>query len=343
MTSRARPLAAPDTEAAEALSGAFRPRFPWVTGDLQTIRNVLIIELFGQRVQVPPSTLLTLPLEDATGDALVSELNLPESNPRGVVVVIHGLTGCSQSTHMLALTKNLILAGFAVVRLNLRGAGASAPHCTDTYHGGRSEDIRAALKALAVLRPEFDNLPLFMIGVSLGGNVLIKFLAEGPETDRVHGAATVSAPLDLSATSRWFRRPRNMLYQRYLLNRMKNDALRLTLSDAERHAIRSARSVLDFDDRFIAPRFGYRDAEDYYRAVSAQGFLDAVRTPTLLIHAQDDPWVPAASYSAVDWRRNANLRAIVSPGGGHVGFHAAGSPYPWYVTEIVRCFSDRCG
>lgn len=163
MTSRARPLAAPDTEAAEALSGAFRPRFPWVTGDLQTIRNVLIIELFGQRVQVPPSTLLTLPLEDATGDALVSELNLPESNPRGVVVVIHGLTGCSQSTHMLALTKNLILAGFAVVRLNLRGAGASAPHCTDTYHGGRSEDIRAALKALAVLRPEFDNLPLFMV------------------------------------------------------------------------------------------------------------------------------------------------------------------------------------
>ncbi len=311
-----------------------------MTGDLQTIRNVLIIELFGQRIAVPPSILLSLPLGDASGDTLVSELNLPADKPCGVVLVIHGLTGCSQSTHMLALAKTLLEAGFAVLRLNLRGAGASAPHCTDTYHGGRSEDIRAALGAFRAQRPDLADLPLFMIGVSLGGNVLIKFLAEGEGAEGVVRAATVSAPLDLSATSEWFRRPRNILYQRYLLNRMKNDALRLSLSKVEQEAVRSARSVLDFDEGFIAPRFGFAGAEDYYSRVSAQGFIDDVKTPMLLIHAEDDPWVPAKSYGKIDWRRNPDLHALVSPGGGHVGFHGVGMAHPWYVTRITSYFSE---
>ena len=339
MTSTSRPAAAGQASPGTSGDAPFRPRFPWFTGDLQTIRNVLIIELFGQRIAVPPSTLLPLPLDDASGDTLVAELNLPAGAPRGAVMIIHGLTGCSQSTHMLALAKNLIESGFAVVRLNLRGAGASAAHCTDTYHGGRSEDIRAALRAFRTQCPDLAGLPLFMIGVSLGGNVLIKFLAEGDGAETVARAATVSAPLDLSATSRWFRRPRNLLYQRYLLNRMKNDALRLPLAEDERAAVQSARSVLDFDEYFIAPRFGFAGAEDYYTRVSAQGFVEDVQTPVLLIHAKDDPWVPAATYGEIDWRRNPELQAVVSPGGGHVGFHGAGARYPWYVTKIVDYFS----
>ena len=321
-------------------SEPFSPRFPWIGADLQTIRNVLIIDVLGRAPFLATPTQLRLPLRDGSGDTLVAAYNKAMAGPKGVVVVAHGLTGCSESAHMLIIAKVLLDAGYAVVRLNLRGAGASAKHCGDTYHAGRSEDVRDAISGVIKNLPDVSGLPIFMVGVSLGGNVLIKFLAEFGGTFGIQAAATVCAPVDLAKTSRWFCRFRNAIYQNWLLNRMKQDTRRLPLTSEMRNRIDRTRSVFEFDDCFIAPRFGYADADDYYAHCSAARFLNAVETPTLLIHAQDDPWVPASTYKEIDWKTNPFLTPSVQRRGGHVGFHGHQSKNPWYAEEISRYFSS---
>ena len=322
----------------------FAPRFPWLSADLQTIRNMLVAEWLGKGVDLPPSEQVMLPVQDGTGDVMVAELNrCPTEGGAGLAVLVHGLTGCSRSTHMLDLTAALLPAGYDVLRLNLRGAGTSVSSCKDTYHAGRSGDLDLALDAFRTARPELSDRPLFFVGVSLGGNVLIKFLAEQGRRLAVRAAATVCAPLDLAETSQWFSRRRNMVYHRWLLARMKEGAAALPLSEEERAALRSVRTVYQFDDRFVAPRFGFRDAPDYYQSVSGGSFLPNVDVPTVLIHAGDDPWVPAATYRRVDWGGNTALHPVVPNRGGHVGFHTRGSRTPWYASRIVDFFQSVHG
>ena len=107
------------------------------------------------------------------------------------------------------------------------------------------------------------------------------------------------------------------------------------LSTAERDAIRRADSFLAFDDRFTAPRHGYRDAAGFYADNMALRFLPEIALPTLLLHARDDPIVPVTPYLAFDWSRNRRLRPALPRGGGHVGFHAANGP--WHLRQI-GCF-----
>jgi predicted alpha/beta-fold hydrolase len=128
---------------------------------------------------------------------------------------------------------------------------------------------------------------------------------------------------------------RNALYQRYLLRRMREDALSpvAALSAAQREGARTAQNVVEFDERVTAPRNGFAGAAEYYARNSAKRFLGAVRAPMLVIHASDDPWIPSAAYTAFDWRSNPALTLLMSSGGGHVGFHGAGSPVAWH---------DRC-
>ena len=105
------------------------------------------------------------------------------------------------------------------------------------------------------------------------------------------------------------------------------------LSESERRSVRAARSVYEFDDRFVAPRNGYASAEAYYEANMARRFLDGIRTPTLVIHALDDPWIPPDAYTSYAWDRNPNLLPLLPPGGGHVGFHDR---------ECTPTWHDRC-
>lgn len=275
-------------------------------------------------------------MADGSGDRLAATLHVPdEPDSRPLAILVHGLTGCEDSTHVRRTARSLLSAGYPVIRLNLRGAGPSRPLCRGHYHAGRSKDMQAALVALERQREELLVGGVVPIGFSLGANMLTKFLAELDDDATVLAAVLVSAPIDLASAAARMALPRNHVYHRYLLTRMQEEALAAAaeVTEAERRAIKAAKKIIEFDDTFIAPRAGFADAADYYACCSGQRFLPHIACPTLVIHALDDPWIPPEPYLAFDWKTNPNLILLLSQTGGHVGFHGRGSEEVWH---------DRC-
>lgn len=320
----------------------FRPRFPWVGGDLQTLRNIVAMEaLRVGRIDLACERHV-LPLEDGSGDALVARLSEPPDGADApLAVVVHGLTGCSESSYVLVTARHLLSHGYPVLRINLRGAGESRATSAGCYHAGASGDLALALNAFCDIRPDLLDHGVLPVGYSLGGNMLLRFLAEEAADFPVRAAAVVSAPIDLAATSRRFMRRRNALYHRWLLDRMRHETFTGGLSDAERAAVAEARTVYEFDDRFIARRFGFGTADRYYAECSGLNFLSAIRAPTLVVHAADDPWIPVEPYLTHDWCGNPALTPLLAESGGHVGFHAAGDRVPWHDRRIARFFGEH--
>jgi hypothetical protein len=318
------------------MSPAFSARPPWLGPDLQTLRNTLrpprpALERFA-------AERLVLPLDDGSGDRLAALLQHPAERRAPLAVVIHGLSGSEDSPYMQVTAAALLERGHPVLRLNLRGAGPSRPLCRRQYHAGRSADLRDALRGLD---RSLTADGLLLVGYSLGGNVLLKFLAEHGTALPVRAAAAVSAPLDLAAAARRILMPRNRVYHWNLLRAMKAEALApaAELAPSERAAITQARTIVEFDDRFVARRNGFAGAADYYARSSAERFLPAIAVPTLLVHALDDPWIPPSVYRRVGWSDNRHLHRALSPGGGHVGFHGRGTRLPWHDQVLGEFFA----
>lgn len=318
----------------------FRHRAPWWGGDLQTLRNLLVGR--PPDLSAYPVRDLKFVMRDGSGDMLVAVLQYPEQgrSQRPLVVLIHGLTGCQDSLYMLRSAEAFLAAGYPVLRLSLRGAGPSRPLCRFQYHAGRNADLRDALMELP---PELAMNGLLLVGYSLGGNMLLKFLAEQGRDFPVLAAGSVSAPIELAESSRRFLDRRNWLYHRWLLARMKEETLAGpadALSAAERKTVESVATVLEFDDRHVAPRNGFTGAADYYAKCSALDLLPAIEVPTLLIHAEDDPWIPAMSYRKAMQAGNDWLTCLLAPSGGHVGFHDA-SLVAWHDRCLLQFFAER--
>jgi uncharacterized protein len=312
----------------------FAPRAPWWGGDLQTMSNYLrrrpALDAYAHER-------LVLPLGDGSGDRLSAVLNRPAAAGEGrkLVVLIHGLGGDENSPYIRRSAANLLGLGYAVLRLNLRGAGPSRALSRFQYHAGRTEDFALALEALP---PALKAQGIAAVGYSLGGNMLLKFLGERGGASPLRAAVSVSAPIDLEATSRRLLRWRNFAYQSYLMRNIRDEAVApiSDLTAAERRAVRRARSIWAFDEAFSAPRNGFADAHDYYERNSARHFLGGIAVPTLVIHALDDPWVPASAYVAHDWQGNRHLVPLIATGGGHVGFQGSDRRVPWSDLAIAR-------
>ncbi|MGD9762794.1 MAG: YheT family hydrolase [Candidatus Binatia bacterium] len=314
----------------------FRPRPPWLGADLQTLRN----RLRPPRVHQPPSavTRLVLPLADGSGDRLSALLERP-ADDRGapLLILVHGLTGCEDSAYLIVSAGAALARGHPVLRLNLRGAGRSRLLCRGHYHAGRSEDLRDALAALS---PALLANGVLLVGYSLGGNMLLKFLAEYGAQFPIRAAAAVSTPIDLTAAAHRIATRRNHFYHRYLLRQIKAESLLpiAELTADERHAIHSARTLIEFDERFVAPRNGFAGALDYYRRSSAERFLPDIRTSTVIIYALDDPWIPRHAYERVRWGELPQVQLAITKRGGHVGFHNRGDRLPWHDRVIEAFF-----
>jgi predicted alpha/beta-fold hydrolase len=315
----------------------FQPRFPWWGADLQTIANRL--RPSASALAPHCSERLKFPLPDGTGDTLLATLDRPSVPRPGtpLCILVHGLTGAEDSLYILSMARLLLDRGRRVLRLNLRGAGPSRALCGQHYYAGRSQDFRAFL---SLLPPELAGDGVVAVGYSLGGAMLLKYLGEEGTAARLRAAATVSAPIDLAATCRSMMRPRNWLYHRYMLGLMKVEATGegAAVSDAERAAIMGARTVWDYDHVFIAPRYGFASAQDYYDRCRPIRFMPAVRVPTLVLAALDDPWIPGALYRGYDWSANRSLTPLLPEQGGHVGFHGKHSRQPWSDRVVARFF-----
>jgi hypothetical protein len=241
----------------------FRPRFPWWSADLQTI--AVLLGTFEPNLAPHTSERVAFCMADRSGDILVGMLDRPAQPQAGrpLVILIHGLTGCENSSHILNAARHLLDRGYRVLRLNLRGCGASRPYCREHYHVGRTADFR---RVLWQLPEDLTDNGIVAVGYSLGGAMLLKYLGEEGGFSPLRAAATICAPLDLMRTCQHMMRPRNWLYHSYILADLKKEALveGASISPEEREVVRNARSVFEYDDRFISPRYGFRGAEDYY-------------------------------------------------------------------------------
>jgi predicted alpha/beta-fold hydrolase len=313
----------------------FQERAPWFGGDLQTLRNAVR----PVPPELPGGERLLLPVSG--GDRLSARLDGRDGRlGRPLIVLVHGLAGSEASRSVVASMRHLVGQGWPVLRLNLRGAHPSRPTAAGHYHAGRTGDLAGALRGLAA---DLIRQGIILLGQSLGGNLVLKFMGEGGHGLPVLAVVAVSTPMDLAATCARMMATRNFVYHRDMLAAMKSEALApgAAVSATERAAIAAARNVYEYDNRFIAPRFGYRNAEDYYASNAAKDFLAGIAVPGLVLHALDDPWIPAPCYTAIDWHRLPMIEAALSPRGGHLGFHGRGSRIPWHDLVTAEWLARR--
>lgn len=266
---------------------------------------------------------------------ILVEENRPEGEPRGEVLLLHGLEGSSRSGYLISLAQRLLLAGFAVHRMNLRGCGLSEPHSPTLYHSGLTHDARWIL---AEWRRQGRG-PRFLAGFSLGGNVALKLAGElGAEAaELIEAVCAVSTPIDLHACVRRIDAASNWIYHQKFVRSLRRRYQRRHRMDPEKfpdRGVAAIRTIFDFDDRITAPFFGFGDAPNYYATQSALRFVGGIRIPALLITAEDDPMVPFELYRREEVRSNPWLRLLAVPHGGHLGFLARG-PRRFWLDEAI--------
>ena len=203
-------------------------------------------------------------------------------------------------------------------RFHMRTCGGTEHLCQTLYHAGLTSDLLAVLRQLG--RP-----PVFLVGFSLGGNVVLKLAGElgrrRQRTDR--GVCAVSTPLDLAACARRIARARQSLLRARFVRRMR---ARLCATGRYAAAISPACAPsMDLDDRITAPSFGFGNAANYYRTQSAIGYLDAIRVPALLIQAKDDTFIPFEIFESAAVRSNPRIELLATEHGGHLGFLGRGA------------------
>ena len=343
----------------------YRQRWPWLGGDLQTLRDTLrpvaLPQDHGTPIQIAVPALASGAADAghllAYLDRPLRREGSPAPAPKALVVVLHGLGGSSRREGLRRLGLSLQGAGFAVLRLNLRGADPGRHLAGGTYAAACNSDLLPVLERARQLTSQLaseaaaaEPLPLYGAGISLGGTMLLNACLASPGV--LDGLFCASSPLDLAACSASIERPRNRIYQRWLLQRLVRQTLAdpfgVSAQESERLGSSPPRSIRAFDAAVTAPRWGFASVDAYYRGASPLPQLleqpDRL-PPTLLLQAMDDPWVPAVSAQQLQASLAQSTRvgaALVQPlevlltaRGGHNGFHGPGDRL------LTGCWSDR--
>ena len=258
-----------------------------------------------------------------------------------LVLVLHGLTGSSSSLYVLGLQQALAARGWPSVALNWRGCSGEPNLLARGYHSGASEDLAEALRHLRAQRP---MAPLYAVGYSLGGNVLLKYLGETGADSPLQGAVAVSVPFRLDQCADRLGLGLSRFYQAHFINQMvayvktkqrlfAHTGMADRLAALERLGpLDGMRTFWDFDGRITAPLHGFSDAQDYYQRASSRYFLGRIQTPTLIIQAADDPFVFRHSLPEAD-ELSPCTQFELHAHGGHVGFVDGSPRKPGYYLE----------
>lgn len=264
--------------------------------------------------------------------------NNPKKHP--TIVQVHGLEGSSDSSYMLGIAEKAYQAGFNAVRLNQRNCGGSEKLTATLYNSGLSGDYRAVLYELI----DHDALRnIFFCGYSMGGNLVLKMAGELGDRapSQLRGIAAVCPSLDLAACADALELASNFIYQRRFVRGLKRRYRRKAQQLPETYSLNGLppiRSLRQFDDVITAPRSGYRDAVDYYDRASALRVAGQIRVPTLIITANDDPFVPVESFSDPAITGNPHIQLVSTEHGGHCAFVSSASEPErfWAEARVVE-------
>ncbi|MDC8449402.1 MAG: alpha/beta fold hydrolase [Nitrospira sp.] len=261
------------------------------------------------------------------------------------VILVHGLEGSSDSRYMRGIAAKAYRSGFNAIRMNQRTCGGTEHLSSTLYNSGLSSDYRAIVRELA----QRDGLErIWLVGYSMGGNLVLKAAGELGQTEPALAGVTAVCPnIDPTVCARALEEPRNWIYHRHLLTRLKSRLRRKAtllpgkwdLSQLDRIA-----TISEFDDRYTAQDGGYRDGADYYDRAGARHVLDSISIPTLIITAQDDPFIPYSMFTKLSIQGNPHIRLIAPRYGGHCGFFQSspnGEDRYWAENRIVDFLLGR--
>ena len=282
--------------------------------------------------------------ETEPGVRVLVQTQRPEEASNRHLVIVHGLEGSGESGYARSLAQAALEAGLIAHRFHMRSCGGTEAHSGSVlYHSGQTADLGAFLQAL---RADSPDALIHLAGFSLGGNVALKLAGEiGVDgCDLLDSVCAVSVPIDLAACARRLQAPENRLYANRFLKRLKKrirtkEALQPGLFRLE--LLSRVRTIEEFDDTFTAPGFGFGTAARYYATQSAGRFLDAIRVPTLIVQAKDDPLVPFAIFDHPAFGSNPALRLLAVDHGGHLGFLSRRRPRFWLDGVIIEWIRER--
>ena len=288
--------------------------------------------LFRRRPDIP---LKRERLELTDGDFL--DLDWAEENNGPLVLILHGLEGNSHSHYARPLIQHLSTQGLHPVLMYFRGCSGEANRLPRAYHSGETGDLAQVMQHLMSRYPQKQ---IFAIGFSLGGNVLLKWLGETGRDNPLNAAAAVSVPFDLANAANKLNHGFARLYQHHLLNKLQ-ESLRhkIALVDMpmDVQGALQCKSIRSYDDLVTAPLHQFRDAEDYYRQSSSRYYLKTITKPTLIIHAEDDPFMTRMAIPKPS-ELSAAVTLELSRHGGHVGFiggRQACKPVYWLEQRLA--------
>jgi predicted alpha/beta-fold hydrolase len=289
---------------------AFHAPFFLRNGHVQTILPVLLprqvrTAFMRERLELPDGDFLDLDW-------------LRHGAPR-LVILAHGLEGSSTQTYIRGMAAALARAGWDSLAYNYRGCSGEPNRLPRAYHSGETDDLRAV-----IARAVNDYPTLALVGFSLGGNVILKYLGESPPHAAIRSAAAICAPIDLAACARKLdqRRTNRVYLRRFLVSLIAKIEAKATLFPdiVDATDARKLSSFQAFDDRYTGPMHGFRDAADYWARASARQFLSQIHVPTLLLQPLNDPFLAPQAYPFPEAETNPLLFLETPASGGHVGF-----------------------
>ncbi|MHC8441031.1 MAG: hydrolase [Candidatus Eutrophobiaceae bacterium] len=322
---------------APPFNSLFRPSRWLSNGHLQTILPTMLPTL--PLVETAPQTVETL-----DDDFLELLWTSPSADPdMPLLLILHGLEGSLRSHYVRLLLRQTQQLGWQGLLMYFRSCGKQHNRQLHTYHAGATWDLAFLL---AWLRKRFPKRKIYASGYSLGGNVLLKYLGETGARSLIDRAVASSVPFDLGLSASRLRKGLSRIYQRYLLSQLRSK-IQQKFADWPKNLpfdleeLAKQQDFRGFDNHITAPLHGFLNAEDYYTQCSCRQFLPYIQTPTLIIHAWDDPMIPPSAIPEMEELPDA-VRFELARHGGHVGFINGGHPMkPTYwlqgrITEFLN-------
>ncbi|MEE9493714.1 MAG: hydrolase [Gammaproteobacteria bacterium] len=314
------------------IDSQFKPAWWLPEGHTQTIYPSLF-----RKTRLPQMRRERLELPD--GDFI--DLDWAPDNSGPLVLMLHGLEGSINSHYAAGLVSTLYKASMSVVFMHFRGCSGEPNRLSRSYHSGDTGDLNFMIDKL---RDQYPGREIYVLGVSLGGNVLLKWLGETGSQSGINRAMAISVPFELGTVANCLEQGSSRIYQRYLLNKLlrslntKKQQVDMPLTTND---IRQLTTLRSFDEAVTAPLNGFKNANDYYTQSSCRRFIADIKTPTLILHAEDDPFMNPSVIPKVSELGDGVILEIAKHG-GHVGFITGSLPMRpdyWLDKRVLSFFS----
>ncbi|KAI5614984.1 phospholipase ABHD3, partial [Silurus asotus] len=318
---------------------------PWCWGGrMQTLVRVMIkscpaVTYRSEMISTEDGGQLCLDWADNTDSA-----NYPQSSTRPTVLILPGLTGNSQQTYVLHMVQQAVQHGYRCVVMNNRGFGGEELLTPLTFCAASTQDVETAVNHVKKLHPQ---APLLGAGVSLGGMLLLNYLARKGSDSKMIAGLTMSVIWNSFESSRSLEEPINkLLFNRHLTNNLchtinRHRTILEKVIDVE-HVLK-ARTIREFDERFTSVMFGYKSCADYYQDASPGYKLPQISVPILCLNATDDPFSPEHAFPVAPAQHSANMALLLTSHGGHIGFLEGLFPRGrGYMDRVFGLFVRAC-